>query len=63
MAAESVIIKYGHFHVEPQRMEKILTQEINGDETERIIRNRIEWLDWMNRHFAYKTILAPDKYK
>ncbi|SDP76364.1 hypothetical protein [Desulforhopalus singaporensis] len=61
--AESVTIKYGHFHVESKRMEKILTQEINEHETERIVRNRLEFLDWMNRHFAYKTVLAPDKYK
>jgi hypothetical protein len=44
-------------------MEKILTQEIDDSERERIIHNREEWLDWMNRHFAYKTILAPEKYK
>jgi hypothetical protein len=61
--AETVIIKYGHFHVEHRRMEKLLTQEISEDEMERIIHNRLEWLDWMSRHFADKTILAPEKYK
>lgn len=60
---ESVVIKHGHYQVESWRMEKILTQEINEDERERIAHNREEWLDWMNRHFAYKTILAPEKYK
>jgi hypothetical protein len=44
-------------------MEKLLTQEINDDEMERIAHNRTEWLNWMNRHFADKTILAPEKYK
>jgi hypothetical protein len=44
-------------------MEKLLTQEISEDEMERIIHNRLEWLDWMSRHFADKTILAPEKYK
>lgn len=61
--AESISNKYGHYHVEEHRMEKILTQEINEYETERIVVNRGEFLDWMNSHFAYKTILAPDKYK
>jgi hypothetical protein len=61
--AEKVIIKYGHFHVEDWRMEKLLTQEINQDEVDKIVLNRTEFLDWMNDHFADATILAPDKYK
>lgn len=61
--AETVSIKYGHYHVEPRRMEKVLTQDINEHEIERIVRNREEFLDWMNRHFAYKTLLAPERYK
>lgn len=61
--AETVIIKYGHYHVESRRMEKLLTQELSEDEMERIAHNRLEWLDWMNRHFAGKTVLAPEKYK
>ncbi len=61
--AETVCVKHGHYQVESWRMERVLTQEINDDEKERIIRNRIEWLDWMNRHFANKTVLAADKYK
>jgi hypothetical protein len=61
--AENVIIKHGHFRVEPWRMKKVLTQELNETEKERYAKNREEWLDWMNSHFADKTILAPDKYK
>jgi hypothetical protein len=61
--AEKVIIKYGHFHVEKWRMDKILTQEINEDEMEKIAVNRTEFLDWMNEHFSDKTILAPEEYK
>ena len=60
---DTVLIKHGHYRVEPWRMEKILTQEIDDGERERIVHNREEWLDWMNRHFANKTILAPEKYK
>jgi hypothetical protein len=60
--AENVIIKNGHYLVEDWRMKEILTQEINDYERERISKNREEWLDWMNKHFAYKTILAPKKY-
>ena len=61
--AEKVLISHGHYQVESWRMENILTQEINDGEKERIVKNRVEWLDWMNRHFANITIPAPEKYK
>jgi len=61
--AESVNMKYGHFVVEPWRVEKIMTQELNEDEVERIIETRWQFLDWMCEHFVHKCLVCPEKYK
>ncbi len=44
------------FEVDPTLMTRVL-QDVNDVDQARIVRNRWEYLDWMHRHFAHKTIL------
>jgi len=58
--AEHVLIRYGHFEVDPQKMSRKLFQEqLSEDERERIISMRTRYLEWMHRHFA-DGVLPPD---
>lgn len=61
--AEDVIIRYGRFEVNPQRLEKYIrgrgiNQQIDDSEVERIVNNRKLYLEWMHYHFA-KSVLKP----
>ncbi len=62
--AENVVISYGHFEVDPSRMEKYVKQQtMNEPERERIIKSRLMYLDWMHDHFADKVVPPPGKVK
>lgn len=58
--AENVIIKYGRYEVDPSRMtDYVQQQELNEAESERIVKSRHMYLDWMHRHFADKVSPPP----
>ncbi len=60
--AENVVIKYGHFEVDPSRMQKYVKQQImNENERERIINCRLMYLDWMHNHFTQKVVSPPEE--
>lgn len=44
------------FEVDPTLMTRV-PQDVNDVDQARIVRNRWEYLDWMHRDFAHKTIL------
>lgn len=58
--AEKVLHKNGHYEVDPARMQEYVKQQIMNDaETERIIKSRLMYLDWMHEHFAKKILPPP----
>lgn len=61
--AEDVNIKYGRVEVKPERMQSyVKQQELNDAEVKRIVETRLEYLHWMNAHFADSVSLAPDRF-
>jgi len=47
------------FEVDPSLMTRV-PQDVTDPEQTRIVRNRWEYLDWMHRHFAHKTVLLSE---
>lgn len=47
------------FEVDPSLMTRV-PQDVSDAEQARIVRNRLEYLDWMHRHFAQRTILLSE---
>lgn len=61
--AEDVNIKYGRVEVKPERMQSYVKQhELNEAEMKRIVDTRIEYLHWMNAHYADSVSLAPERF-
>jgi hypothetical protein len=59
--AENVIIKYGKFEVDGNRMRDcVQQQEINEAERDRIIKSRHNYLHWMHVHFADNIACPPE---
>ncbi|MCX7622920.1 MAG: hypothetical protein RMK01_02330 [Thermomicrobium sp.] len=47
------------FEVDPALMSRV-PQDVTDIEQARIVKNRWEYLDWMHRHFAHKTVLLSE---
>jgi len=47
------------FEVDPSMMTRV-PQDVTDREQTLIVRNRWEYLDWMHRHFAHKTIVLSE---
>lgn len=61
--AEDVNIKYGHLEVKSERMQSYVKQhEMNDAEIKRVAETRIEYLHWMNAHYADSVSLAPERF-
>ncbi len=56
---EGVIIKYGHFEVDPSRMKIVKQQYMTEEEVERIVQMRHDYLEWMHYNFAKKVLKPP----
>ena len=58
--AEKVLRKDGYYEIDPARMQDYVKQSImNEAETQRIIKCRNMYLNWMHGHFAKKILLPP----
>ncbi len=61
--AEDVNIKYGRVEVKPERMQSyVKQQELNDAEMKRIVDTRLEYLHWVNDHYADSVSLAPERF-
>lgn len=61
--AEEVNISYGQLEIKPERMESYVQQhELNDAEIKRIRDTRIEYLHWVNAHYAFGVSLAPERF-
>ncbi len=59
--ARFVIIRYGHFMVDPKDMQEVMRQqEMNEEEIDRIVEYREMYLDWMHKRFADKVVKPPE---
>lgn len=45
----------GIYRVDPKRM-KHIKQDVSIEEQKKIIRDRLSYLDWMQKHFAKKVV-------
>jgi hypothetical protein len=59
--AENVIVKYGHYEVEPWRMQHYIKQhEMNEAARRKIVKERLMYLDWMHRQEAHRILKGYD---
>lgn len=60
--AENVVIKYGHYEVDPNKMQDYVKQQtMNEAERERIMKCRVMYLDWIHDHFADCVVPPPEE--
>lgn len=61
---EGVIMRFDHvYEIDPDRMRIIRQQEMPAWDTQRIVANRWEYLNWMHDHFAESVVSGEELEK